>query len=118
MAHKSKTQRKRAHDRKEARRARRDAVAPVEGATEVKSTQELKKVEKAVKEPAVREDPAAVAFLKDVRSEMARVTWPSREDVMQWSLVTIAALVFFGIYVAGLDQVVTMLLVAFTGLAR
>ena len=56
-------------------------------------------------------------FLKDVKAEMTRVTWPSRQDVARWSGVVVGALVFFGVYVAILDNViVTPALVALSGL--
>ena len=43
-------------------------------------------------------------FLKDVRAEMKRVTWPTKKDVLRWSVVVVAALLFFGVYVALLDN--------------
>ena len=56
-------------------------------------------------------------FLKDVRSELKRVTWPTKQDVLRWSVVVVVALVFFGVYVAVLDNVViTPLLIAISGL--
>ena len=43
---------------------------------------------------------------------MRRVTWPSRQDVIQWTGVVIVALIFFGIYTLILDDwIVTPLLV-------
>lgn len=45
-------------------------------------------------------------FLKDVRAEMKRVTWPTRKDVLRWSVVVVAALIFFGVYVAILDNLI------------
>ena len=36
---------------------------------------------------------------------MKRVTWPTRQDVIRWSGVVVGALVFFGVYVAVLDNV-------------
>ena len=45
-------------------------------------------------------------FLKDVRAEMKRVTWPTKKDVLRWSVVVVAALLFFGVYVALLDNVI------------
>ncbi|WP_165044716.1 MULTISPECIES: preprotein translocase subunit SecE [unclassified Adlercreutzia] len=57
-------------------------------------------------------------FFKGVRSEMRRVTWPTRQDVLRWSGVVVAALVFFGVFVAVLDNViVTPLLVAISSLS-
>ena len=52
-----------------------------------------------------------VQFFIDVKAEMKRVTWPTKKDVAQWTGVVIGALVFFGIYVAILDNfIVTPLL--------
>ncbi len=56
-------------------------------------------------------------FLKGVRAELKRVTWPTKQDVLRWSVVVVVALVFFGAYVAVLDNaVITPLLVAISGL--
>lgn len=56
-------------------------------------------------------------FLHDVRAEMKRVTWPTKKDVLRWSGVVVVALLFFGVGVAVLDNlVVTPLLVLVSGL--
>ena len=56
-------------------------------------------------------------FFKEVRSEMKRVTWPTKPEVIRWSLVVVAALIFFGVYVALLDNaIVTPLLVLISSL--
>lgn len=56
-------------------------------------------------------------FLYDVRAELKRVTWPSRQDVLRWSLVVLGALLFFGILVFLLDNyAVTPILVFISGL--
>ena len=70
---------------------------------------EEKKPEKKAKKPG---------FLSQVRSEMRRVTWPTRTDVLRWSGVVVVALLFFGIFVAVLDNfIVTPLLVGISGLS-
>ena len=38
-------------------------------------------------------------YFRDVRVEMRRVVWPSREEVIQSSVVVVVALVFFIVYV-------------------
>lgn len=69
---------------------------------------------KAEKKPAKKR---RFGFLKDVRSELRRVTWPTKQDVLRWSVVVVVALVFFGVYVAALDNVIiTPLLIAISGL--
>lgn len=45
-------------------------------------------------------------FLREVRGELKRVTWPTKKDVGQWTAVVVAALIFFGAYVAILDNLV------------
>ena len=47
-----------------------------------------------------------VQFFIDVKAEMKRVTWPTRTDVLRWTGVVIVALLFFGIFVAVLDNVI------------
>lgn len=57
------------------------------------------------------------SFIKDVRAELRRVTWPTRTDVLRWSGVVVVALMFFSLYVFVLDNwVVTPLLLAISSL--
>lgn len=44
-------------------------------------------------------------FLKDVRSELKKVTWPSRTEVYSTTIVVIAATIFFGFYLFLMDIV-------------
>ena len=84
--------------------------------------EERKREEKAQeeKERAERKKNKKPHFqgLRNVRAEMRRVTWPTRQDVVRWSLVVVAALVFFTAFVVILDNfIVTPLLYAISGLA-
>lgn len=135
MAHKSKTQRAKASAAKANKKDRqeREAVASenVEAAVE-ETTEESKGglFKKKEAKPEAKQQTTAAAkkeekkpkktrfqFIKDVKAEMKRVTWPSRQDVVRWSGVVVGALVFFGVYVALLDNViVTPALVALSGL--
>ena len=47
----------------------------------------------------------ARAFFTEVRSELKKVTWPSRKEVYSTTLVVIATSIFFGFYLWGLDLV-------------
>ena len=42
-------------------------------------------------------------FLKDVRAELKKVTWPSRTEVTSTTVVVIAATLFFGFYLFFMD---------------
>jgi preprotein translocase subunit SecE len=44
-------------------------------------------------------------FLKEVRAELKKVSWPSRSEVYNTTLVVIIAMVFFGFYLYFMDAV-------------
>jgi preprotein translocase subunit SecE len=46
-----------------------------------------------------------VNFLRDVRSELKKVTWPSKNEVVNTTIVVIAATVFFGFYLFFMDVI-------------
>ncbi len=46
-------------------------------------------------------------FLREVRSEMKRVTWPARKEVYATTIVVILTSMFFGVYLWGLDLVLS-----------
>ncbi len=45
-------------------------------------------------------------YIRAVRSEMHRVVWPTRPELVNASLIVIGALLFFGIYIAIIDNIV------------
>jgi len=47
----------------------------------------------------------AKQFYTDVRSEMKKVSWPSRQEVMGTTLVVVVAVFFFGFYLWLVDTV-------------
>jgi preprotein translocase SecE subunit len=49
-------------------------------------------------------------FFSDVKTELRRVVWPSRETVRSGVIVTIGLLVFFALYIFGLDVIAQRLL--------
>lgn len=133
MAKKSKTQKAKASAARQQRKAAREleeqnpAPAAAE-ATEAKKGSLFKKSsdDKAVssgdtaKPSKKKEDKPKkkrFQFFRDVKSEMKRVTWPTRTDVLRWSGVVVVALLFFGVFVAILDNVIiTPLLVLISGI--
>jgi preprotein translocase subunit SecE len=46
-----------------------------------------------------------VPFLKDVRAEVKKVTWPSRNEVYSTTVVVILATIFFGFYLYVMDLI-------------
>ncbi len=46
-----------------------------------------------------------VNFLKDVRAELKKVTWPSRPEIYSTTVVVIIATIFFGFYLFFMDVI-------------
>ena len=49
-------------------------------------------------------------FLRDVRAEMKRVSWPTMNEVRNTTIITLVAVVFFSIYLFLVDRVWAFLL--------
>jgi preprotein translocase subunit SecE len=49
-------------------------------------------------------------FLRDVRAEMRRVSWPSVNEVKNTTIITLIAVIFFAIYLFLVDRVWAFLL--------
>ena len=47
-------------------------------------------------------------YVGEVRAEMRRVTWPTRQELVNASLIVVAALIFFGVYIAIIDNIVVI----------
>ena len=50
-------------------------------------------------------------FLRDVRAEMKRVSWPSLNEVKNTTIITLIAVIFFAVYLFLVDRVWAFLLV-------
>lgn len=48
-------------------------------------------------------------FWREVREEMKRVSWPSFDDVKKTTAITLAAVIFFAIYLFIVDKGVVLL---------
>lgn len=44
-----------------------------------------------------------IPFLKEVKAEIKKVTWPSRNEVYSTTIVVILATIFFGFYLFFMD---------------
>ncbi len=56
-------------------------------------------------------------YFGEVRAEMRRVTWPTRQELINASLIVVAALIFFGVYIAIIDNIIVIPLDWIAGLA-
>ena len=48
-------------------------------------------------------------FIRDVNLEMKRVSWPTRSEVLSTTVVVLIAVVFFGLYLWGVDSLLTLI---------
>jgi preprotein translocase subunit SecE len=46
-----------------------------------------------------------LAFLKEVRGELGRVAWPTRPEVVTYSIVVVVTVTFFMVIIYGIDYV-------------
>lgn len=128
MAKKSKTQKAKASANRAAKKEQRaqQEATPVVVEEQPKKRFSLKKKSSEAKAQPAQQPKKTVekkkkkkrfAFLSDVRSELRRVTWPSKQEVLQWSGVVVVALLFFGVFVVVLDDwIVTPILMAISSL--
>ena len=49
------------------------------------------------------------SFFSEVKAELKKVTWPSKNEVYSTTMVVIITTVFFGFYLYGLDLVMSQL---------
>ena len=51
-----------------------------------------------------------ITFLKEVKLEMKKVNWPTREETIKYTLIVIGASIVVAIYLGGLDVLFTFLI--------
>ena len=117
-------------NKRSARKARAEERARVEAAQAVSVTPEQKA---ALEKKAAKEAKAAAkqeskqdkkpgifsrfrTYLGDVRSEMRRVVWPSKDELKTYSVAVIAMLIVFGVVIWLVDSGIVATLVGYTGL--
>ena len=57
------------------------------------------------------------AYMKNVRQEVKRTSWPSRIEVLRLSGIVIGALLFFGVTIFALDSIMTRFIAFYATLA-
>lgn len=55
-------------------------------------------------------------YFKNVRSELKRVVWPTKPELIKYTGAVLGMLIFFGIMIAVVDAVIVPVLYAFSGL--
>ena len=58
----------------------------------------------------------ARTYFKGVKSEIKRVTWPTKNELVKYTGAVLGMLVFFGVLIAVVDTVIVPVLYAYQGL--
>ncbi len=51
--------------------------------------------------------PNVLNFLKEVREELAKVSWPTREQTIRYTVLVVIVAVTVGVFLGGLDILLT-----------
>lgn len=50
-----------------------------------------------------------IKYFSEVRDEVSRIVWPSKEQTIRYTVLVIVVSVFVGLFLGGLDYVLTIL---------
>lgn len=51
--------------------------------------------------------PNVISFLKEVREELSKVAWPTREQTTRYTVLVVIVAVAVGLFLGGLDYILT-----------
>ena len=112
----------RAEERARVEAAQAAAAPASAGGSSKGSKAPVKAQPKAVKKDEKKSDKKPGIFrrfrnyLSDVRSEMKRVVWPSKEELRTYAVAIIVMLIIFGVVIWLVDSGIVAALIGFTGL--
>lgn len=81
----------------------------------VKSQARAKDPKKSNKKPNIFR--RFIEYIKQVRLEIKRTTWPTKHEVLNLTIIVLIALLFFGVLIFILDFIMVQLLQLYAGLA-
>ena len=91
-----------------------EAETPSVDVPEVTGGEPLKKAKRSATPSTARAKQRAAApgffartgqFIRDTRAEMRRVSWPTANEVKNTTIITLIAVIFFAVYLFGIDRV-------------
>lgn len=81
---------------------------------EISGSGGLGRPEGKARRSTVSSEPGRIAqlgqYIRDVKSELKRVSWPNAKEVKNTTIITLIAVVFFAIYLFSVDRVWSFLL--------
>ena len=58
---------------------------------------------RAPRQPAVRERVGPAQYLREVRDELRKVAWPTRPEVVRYSIIVTVTVVVYTAFIGGID---------------
>ena len=89
---------KKSNEKKQTKEPKKDTKKDKKDKKDTKK-KESKKVVKVKKQ----------GFFKEVKNEMSKVKWPSKKDMVKYSIATIVFVVFFALFFYAIDLVLALL---------
>ena len=57
----------------------------------------------------VKKHSGLIGFFKEVKSEVSKVKWPSKKDMVKYSVATIIFVIFFALFFYAIDLIIALL---------
>lgn len=92
------------------RQSKRAMARQQKGRTQTDRTQAVATQKRAAQQEK-RKRTGARQFLKEVRQELKKVNWPTRQETISYSIVVLVSVVVLTSFVAGLDYVFSELII-------
>lgn len=68
-----------------------------------------KKKQTSKKNKTTKKRSGIITFFKEVKNEVSKVKWPSRKDMVKYSVATIIFVVFFALFFYAIDLIFALL---------
>lgn len=98
------------------KKAQAKKAVPSKKDSNVKRASSAKKATKDKKNAKPGMFARAKKYFAQIRSEMKRVVWPSKKELINYSVAVVVSLIAVGVVIAVLDSVISGGLVLFSGL--
>ena len=87
-----------------------DVNTELENIKNGKKKEEVKEIKKNKKKTETKKvKPVKKGFLHEVKLEMDKVKWPSKKDMVKYSIATIVFVIFFALFFYGIDLILALL---------
>ncbi len=68
----------------------------------------VSKTSKKTKKKEKKQHGGPIKFLKEVKAELDKVKWPSRNDMVKYSIATICFVLFFGVFFYAIEAIMAL----------